>query len=393
MWLDLWSWCSLAYWAVAALVAWKTIQGVPRVGPRVSRTQWPRVSIVIPARNEADHISAALRSKLSGTYPNLEVVCVDDRSTDGTGDIAEVLALSHPRLRVVRLSWLPQGWLGKVHAMQCGLEHSSGEFVLFSDADVHLEPGAMERVIDLAERERADHVTLLPQLTGRGPLLVPAIGALVRMITLAGRLFAVADPKSSAAMGVGAFNLVRREALSRTPGLSWLKMEIADDIGLGVMMKRFGARCLVQNGSDLVSLDFYPSYRAMLRSVEKNGGNPPLTIVCIGCGLLLALEMGFLIGSPIVAALGALLAWGSAAAIARWLRQPVWPALAPMVGLLLLAYGMVRAALLAALRGGVLWRGTLYSVREVRAGARVGVVPRGTRTSGTAAVPGPPEGD
>ncbi|MCI0571976.1 MAG: glycosyltransferase, partial [Myxococcaceae bacterium] len=340
---------------------------------------WPRVSLVMPARNEEAHLASALQTKLSDTYPELELVLVDDRSTDGTGAVANAFARSEPRLQVVHVEQLPEGWLGKVNAMQRGLESASGTWVLFSDADVHLASGTLERIVAHAENTGLDHVTVLPGITARGAALVPALAYFFRLVSVGGRLWAVSDPRSSAAAGVGAFNLVRRSALERTPGLQWLKMEIADDGALGVMLKRSGARQAVLNGREAVSLEFYPSYRAMVRALEKNGASAPLSALLFGLPLLVALEWaplaGVLSGRPGLIALG-LGAWASGGVVTarflRWLGMPRWPALLPPLGVLPLTWAMFRSGVLALVRGGVLWRGTFYPTRVVRAGARLG---------------------
>jgi glycosyltransferase involved in cell wall biosynthesis len=335
------------------------------------------VSLVMPARNEAASLESALRSKLRCTYPNLELVLVDDRSTDETGQIADALAQEEPRLRVVHLRELPPGWLGKVHAMQRGLEATMGEWILFSDADVHLDPTLLERVVAYAEAEAADHIALLPTMrSGRG-LLEATLATVFRLLMVVMRLWGVSDARSSAAVGVGAFNLVRRSALVRTPGLDWLKMEIGDDVALGLMLKRAGARLRAINGVEDASVLFYPSFWAMARSLEKNGASFPFW----GIVAVVLLVTGFEL-SPLFALAGPgglrlaglallLLAAGVTFAFTRWFREPAWPALVPWLGILPLALVMLRSALLAQLRDGVAWRGTFYSRAEVRAGGRL----------------------
>lgn len=365
---------SAAYWVALGLVAIKTVRGVPEPGPAEERASWPKLSLVVPARDEAATIDAALRSKLAEDYPNLELVFVNDRSTDETGAIAERLAKAEPRLRVAHVAELPDGWLGKVNAMQRGLEQATGAWVLFSDADVVLAPGTLRRVVAQAEREGLDHVSILPRIEAKGALIVPALAAFFRVVILGGRLWQVADPKSPAAAGVGAFNLVRRAALDKSPGLQWLKMEIGDDMALGMMLKRSGARSRIFSGLRSVSLEFYPSFAAMARAVEKNGVAAPFPVMFFANALLVFMEGAFLLGPwPIAAA-----TWGVtavvSAALGRWCGLPLWPALFAPVGMLLLAVAMMRSALLALVRGGVKWRGTFYPTKVVRAGGRIGFV-------------------
>jgi cellulose synthase/poly-beta-1,6-N-acetylglucosamine synthase-like glycosyltransferase len=134
----------------------------------ISRPEWdrlphpaPRVSIIVPARNEAPHVEAALRSVLNLDYPNYEVFVVNDRSTDATGEIIDRIAASHPGappLHVLHITDLPPGWLGKPHAMWLSAQQAAGDWLLFTDADVSFRPDCLRRAIAYAERERADHL-------------------------------------------------------------------------------------------------------------------------------------------------------------------------------------------------------------------------------------------
>lgn len=373
---------SALYWGLQALLLLRVIRSVPTLSavhaPPPAR--WPRLSLIMPARNEERTLEPALRSKLANTYPELELVLVNDRSTDATGAVAESFARREPRLQVVHVEQLPEGWLGKVHAMQRGLERASGEWVLFSDADIHLAPGVLERVIAHAEHERLDHVSLLPAITCSGFVLRATLSSFFRLICTFGRLWAVRDPSSSAAMGVGAFNLVRRSALARTPGLEWLKMEIADDMALGVMLKRSGARPALLNGCSEVSLEFYPSYRALTRALEKNGASIPLPALLVSNLLLVALEWGLLAGvlsgyTPLVLLGAGTWATGSAVSLglSRWLALSRWHVPLPFLGMLPLVWAMLRSGTLALVRGGVVWRDTFYPTSKVRAGLRLTV--------------------
>ena len=369
---------SLLYWLTIAGVAIRTFLALKTVAslPDEPRTHWPTVSIVIPARDEAAHIGEALKAKLNDGYPALQVVLVDDRSTDDTG--AQARALNDARLTVTRVEVLPEGWLGKLNALQQGLHAATGEWILFSDADVHLAPGTLTRLISWAEREGIDSIAAVPKITPGGPLITTALAAFSRFIVTFPRLWAVENPGSKAAIGIGAFNLFRRSALEKTEGLQWLKMEIADDGALGIMLKRAGARQRVVIGQEAVSLEFYPSYQAMARALEKNGAMAPAGVTLIGLAVMLLLELGYL--SALFTAdprlhFAALITFVIAAftqlSICRWLRMPLWPAAFPGLGIVPLCTALARSALLAWRRGGVKWRGTFYPTAVVRAGMRI----------------------
>jgi len=317
-------------------------------------------------------VRRALEARLREGYPSLEVVLVDDRSTDDTGDQARALAALDPPVTVTRVDTLPDGWLGKVHALQQGLLMARGEWILFSDGNVRLAPGTLSRIVSWAEQEGLDHVAALFSVEPADGMTTLAVDAFFRFLVAVTRLWAVEDPKSSAALGVGAFSLFHRSVLERTPGLEWLKMEVADDVGLGVMLKRLGgASQRVVVAREAVSLQFYPSFAALTRAMEKNGASGPMLSVLLA---LAALEVGWLAGFATWWPLG-VSAWVLSALIsystARWMGLPKWPALFPGLGFLPLAAVLARSAVLAWVRGGVMWRGCFYPTSAVRAGRRL----------------------
>jgi cellulose synthase/poly-beta-1,6-N-acetylglucosamine synthase-like glycosyltransferase len=372
---------SALYSLIMAVLLVRVMRAVPQLqrlnAPSPSR--WPRVSLIMPARNEERELESAMRSKLANTYPELELVLVDDRSTDATGAIADTFARTEPRLQVVHVEHLTEGWLGKVHAMQRGLERATGEWVLFSDADVHLAPGALEKAIAYAEHEGFAHICVLPTITSPGLVLQAALVSMYRLLCVGTRMWAVSDPRSSAFMGVGAFNLVRRSALERTPGLEWLKMEIGDDVAFGMMLKRSGAKQAALNGRGTVSLEFYPSLGVFTRALEKNGASIRIPLVVLGNLLLMVLECGMLAGvfsgRPALVLLG-VGTWALSTAVTwafcAWTGFARRSAPVAFLGVLPVAWAMIRSAVLALVRGGVVWRGTFYPTSVVRAGMRVG---------------------
>jgi hypothetical protein len=371
--------------ALAAVQSLLLLLGLGRVArsvPVLSATtspapaRWPRVSVIVPACDEARDIEDAVRSRLRDDYPDLELVVIDDRSTDGTGAIVDRLAAEDPRVRAVHVTSLPAGWLGKVHALERGARAASGELLLFSDADVHVAPGAMRRAVVLMEAEGLGHLGVFPGLWPTRLLVEATLLSFFRVIWVAARPWSVADPRSRAAFGVGAFNLVRRGALEASPGFEHLRMEQADDAALGQMLKLAGARCAVANGGGEVQLHFYRSLAELVRGMEKSGARWPFPTVLASAALLLALELapwGALAGGAPVRAVGALaaaLSIATTAATARWMRHRWLPVLLAPIGVAIFGWATLRAAVLALVRGGVSWRGTFYRTAELRAGSR-----------------------
>jgi len=381
-------WLILAVIGLAYALAstWGTalvVRGVPVLlrdrSPPPGR--WPRVSLIVPARNEVETLGPAMRSRLAEGYPALEVVLVDDRSTDGTGALVDAIAAEDSRVRALHLDSLPPGWLGKLHAMSEGLRRATGEWILFSDADVHLAPGTIARAVSLAEAQRLDHLSLLPQLDPATWLVDAALASFTRTGLVLGRVWLVSDPRSKVGGSVGAFGLVRRDALERSPGIEHLRLEVADDLALGQMLKSSGSRSALANGRELVRIHWYRSLAELTRGTEKGAAVFDHRLLPALCwtGALGALELGpFLAAafahSPIAhwrGLGGAALLLGSTLWMCRFAGQRTLPALLSPLGVVVNAVLLLRAAVVGKIRGGLQWRSTLYSPQELRPGRRV----------------------
>ncbi|HSC47969.1 MAG TPA: glycosyltransferase family 2 protein [Gammaproteobacteria bacterium] len=342
----------------------------------------PRLSIVIAALDEEETLEPALRSLLAQDYPGLEIVLVDDRSMDGTGAIMERLAAADPRLTVVHVKELPAGWLGKVNALREGFTRSHGEYVLFTDADIHYAPGALRAALALAAAERLDHLTLLPRLRIQGfAHRVFMQAATISIARFTGGRRGLTEP--SLALGIGAFNLVRREAFAATEGFEWFRMDVVDDMALGRLMRRPGARCGFAYAEGALEVLIYPSVAATVRGVEKNfyGAlarySPARAAVTVACMLLIAVGpfLAFLPGMPAWLQLfpAAAILSLAAEAFAGWRRFDMHflPGLLAPFADLIAAYALARSAWLCQRQGGIRWRGTLYPLEQLRAGRRV----------------------
>jgi glycosyltransferase involved in cell wall biosynthesis len=374
---------SCLVWLHSARCSWRTLRDLPDLddaSPAAER--WPSLSLIVPARDEEATIEAALASRLADDYPALEVVAVDDRSRDRTGAILARLAERDARLRVVAVRELPEGWLGKVHALARGCEQARGEWLLFSDADVHVAPGTLRRAVALAQARDWDMLAVVPRLEGATFALQVALCAFLRGFNQSRRLWKVADPASRAYAGIGAFNLVRRAALERTQGWEWLRMEVLDDVGLGLLLKRSGARCGVAHGESRVHVVWYRDLPSMLRGLEKN------TFPLLDCSfaraagmtlVLLAAELpapiALAIAHPSWLPLACLVSLAPAlvvgAASARRAGLSSAAALLAPLGTLILAWTILRAGWLGRRRGGVAWRDTFHGSDQLRAGRRV----------------------
>jgi hypothetical protein len=338
----------------------------------------PTLSILVPACNEAGTIVRAMRSLLALRYPCFEVIAVDDRSTDETGAILERLAADDARLRVLHVTQLPPGWLGKNHALQAAADEAKGEWLLFTDADVVFAPDALRRAVAYACLHRIDHLAVSPRCETRGfweKLFVSYFGL---MFSFRVRPWEVADPKKSAHVGLGAFNLVRASAYRQIGGHRALPMEVIDDVKLGKVLKRGGFRAALLDGGGMLSVRWVVGLRGVLNSVDKNAfagfDYKPLPMLASVFGLALTtlyppIALFLLSGPARWLAVGTLLAMMLGAQMMRRVASAgAWYGLAYPLASLILIFIILRSAFRAYRQGGVVWRGTLYPLDELKKG-------------------------
>ena len=380
---------ALAYWLLmlyGVVRLRRDVRRLDRLDPPAPG-RWPRLSVIVPACDEADEIEPAARTLLNEDYPDLELIFVDDRSTDSTGEIIDRLAAEDPRIKVIHVAELPEGWLGKVNALNRGLAESTGEFVLLTDADVHFTRGVLRKAVAHCEAERLDHLAALPTLWRTSVLVGSVLGSFLRQFLVATRPWAVRDARSRAYIGIGAFNLVRRSAFEATPGFEWLRLETADDMGVGMMMKRSGARCDIVAAFGLLGLHWYRTFRDAARGAEKgyaSAAGCSLVQVVIRALIGLALETAPILAPAAAVLCGSWVVGGGAAAVvaaflassillARWAGARILPLpvlLGPLAAVVNAA-AFLRCGWVGWRRGGVVWRGTLYPAEQLREGRRI----------------------
>src|SRR5262245_12489012 len=219
-----------ALWVRARLPRLSDLPDVPAAGG------WPRLSVVVPSRNEGHSVERATLSLLGQDYPELEIVAVDDRSTDTTGRILDELASRHASLSAVHVRELPEGWLGKNHASHVGAAAASGEWLLFTDGDVVFHPGALRRAVSYALSRGLGHLAVVPQLVAPEFLERAFVAAFALLMSLKFQVWKLGRPRNGAYIGLGAFNLVRRADYERVGGHRRLAMEVVDDLKLGLVL-------------------------------------------------------------------------------------------------------------------------------------------------------------
>ncbi|HTE48180.1 MAG TPA: glycosyltransferase family 2 protein [Gemmatimonadaceae bacterium] len=322
----------------------------------------PLVSVIIPARDEQRNIDRCVRSVLSSRYPSLEVIVVDDHSSDGTGDIARAVAANDARLRVIEAPELPTDWFGKQWACATGAAAARSEVLVFTDADTQHADDLIPRVVNAMRERGADLLSIAGEQamdTFWERIVQPQMFALLT-IRYGGTEHVSRATRPEDAIANGQFIAVRREPYDAIGGHAAVRHLVAEDMGLAQEFVRARRRLVLLVGARQLSTRMYTSFRELVDGWRKNiyaggrnaslGGTfgrtiypllllsipvlgllPPIALVLAGVGLL---SSAWLFWSAIAVS-AALVFWG---AIYRFLEQPVaYAALYPL-GLAMLAY-------------------------------------------------------
>jgi glycosyltransferase involved in cell wall biosynthesis len=378
----------ILFWLGAATAAFflaLTIELARRL-PRLPRmrdvrpladAELPSASIVVAARNEARGIEAGLRSLLKLDYPRLEIIAVDDRSDDGTGEIMDRMAAGDPRLTIVHLATLPPGWLGKNHALHLGAGRAKGQLLLFTDADVVLAPDTLRLAASYLVRERIDHVAAGLHVDMPGWMLQTFGVFFGMMFTLFSQPWKVRDPRSPRHVGIGAFNLVRADTYRRIGGHRPIALRPDDDMKLGKLLKKHGGTQDFLNAADRVRVEWYHSVGEAVRGLRKNGFagiDYRISLVLASTAMVLLMFVW-----PFVAVLvthgwtraanaaSVAMTLGLFAGAAREQKVRPWLGVAVPLAALLFIVVVWNAMLYALIHRGIEWRGTHYALDELRA--------------------------
>lgn len=360
----------LSLLSIALLVASLIVLAVnTRTAPRLAATDrpsnHPRLSVLIPARDEAQNLPGVLAAWERVDYPDWELLVLDDHSTDATPRLLEAAATTNPRLRVLHGRDLPDGWLGKNWACQQLSEAATGELLLFADADVTPSPQALMASVALMEREQAD------AMSGFGHQDTShwssrAVVPLVMEVPLAGFLplrLAVSRPEPSLAAAVGQWFMFRRAAYQRIGGHASVRGHVVEDVSLAALVKRSGMRLVPALAHDLLRVAMYRDFAELWRGFSKNisnaGGGGLGGFATVQIPATFAFLLPWLLAPS-----GQFLSWIALAllvslrlgAAALWKRSPACVFWHPVGSVLILAIG-IRSAL--SLIWPVAWKGRL----------------------------------
>jgi glycosyltransferase involved in cell wall biosynthesis len=343
-----------------------------------SDSECPRISILFAARDEEEKLPAALATLMEIDCPNLEVIAVDDRSKDATGRILDEFAVAHPRLRVVHVTQLPAGWLGKPHALQKAYETSTGEWLLFTDADVRFKVDLLRRAVAIARSRSLDHLTLFCDVEMVGfweKVLITFFGLGFHLATDPAR---VSNSRSPCYVGVGAFQLVRRSAYEASGTHRRLAMEVVDDMKLGKIVKQAGFRSDCGVAEDFVVVRWHAGLGNLVRGVTKNffaGAGYNLVLVTAQLAGLLVMNVlpfaGIIFAHGwirLFCAIAVVVAVCFHAGVATVMRVSPIYALTHPLGALLFCYMLLRSTVVTLRQGGIVWRGTFYPLEELKRG-------------------------
>jgi hypothetical protein len=370
-----------AVWLMLGVQTARGIQRLPRL-PAVAPLadgQLPSVSLLVSARDEAEKMPTALRSMLALDYPDFEVIAVDDRSADATGEILRELSASCKRLRTVRVDALPAGWLGKPHGLQTAYEHSRGEWLVFTDADVRFHPAVLRRAVSLALERGYDHLTLFPLMEMSGFWEKTLMTYFLLGGFIYSRAWTIPDPGSRSYAGVGAFQLLRRSVYEAAGTHRRLALEVVDDMKLGKLVKQAGYVSGVALSEDFLRLRWHSGVENIIRGTEKNffaAAGFRLAHAAGQIGFVLLISVCPFLALPFAGGWARALA-GAAAACATLLHarvtrlgrvSPLYGLTHP-IGALLFSYMLSRSVFITLRQKGIYWRGTFYPLSELRKGA------------------------
>ncbi len=364
-------WLTAATWLLVVLSATSGIARLPSLPALAEPVDRATVSVIIPVRDESASIETTVERLRQQQDVDLEIVFVDDRSVDGSGAILDRLGKDNSNIRVIHIENLPEGWIGKCHALHVGAQHARGEWILFVDGDTWLTPAVIARAVQAAQREHADHVSLMPRQ--RQATLLGKAGMLILFMGMPDAMCKANRDKAGAALG--AFNLVRAESLAAIGGHAALRLEILDDHQLARVLYAAGKRSRGYFAGLDVQTDLARAPAGIVRAVEKNAFDILRYNVWAAAtvGLVMASLLAGAVAGPIFGGVSGFAAGASllcmaipAALLARRYEWTLLSGLLAPAGIVIVAVAGANSVLKTLARGGVRWRGDFHRLADLR---------------------------
>lgn len=373
------------YWFATFLIHWRGLKHVPELA--IESDQLPNapfLSIIIAAKDEEKSIVQTLKSLLHQKYENVEIIVVNDRSTDNTAINIENFMKEiksegfNQDIKVIHIHELPRGWLGKNYALLQGYLRASGNYILFTDADIQFSPDTIGSAMVYFQKNKLDHLTLLPYLKSREFWLRGFIHLFIFSLYLSKWPWKPNnDRQTKLGIGVGAFNLLSREVYEKIGTHKEIALRPDDDLQLGMLVKQNGLKQRVLIGKNHIEVEWYQSFSAMLKGLEKN--------IFAGLNYSLFILIGVILGMIVFYLLPFLWIWvldgwysvaNGVSIIAILILNLVYTrklskdsgydVLLFPIFVLLLIYVFLRSCLITLFKGGIIWKGTFYSLKDLK---------------------------
>jgi glycosyltransferase involved in cell wall biosynthesis len=344
--------------------------------PILDTASLPKISLILSALNEESGIEKALTSLVNIAYPNLEIIAINDRSTDNTAKLMDNLQKLHPILTVHHINKLPDNWFGKNHALHFASQKATGDWLLFTDADVSMKADTLTRAISYAMQHELDHLTIYEHHQRKSFWLKVSLLGSYLTYSMFMKPWRVRHAWSKKSLGHGAFNLIRKTAYQSCRGHEAIAMECLDDLSLGAILKKNGFMQDTVDGRDFIEREWYSSLPDMIGGMKKNSFaffKYRLHAVLRDCAFAILFYLwplcavlffsGFIrylnLGNIILTALASLY-------VAKKFRLEKKFALLYPLSIGILIYTIFNSVLATYRNKGVIWRGTHYSLKMLR---------------------------
>ncbi|MEC0242564.1 glycosyltransferase family 2 protein [Paenibacillus dokdonensis] len=362
-------------WGTIAVIFTAKVRGIGALHQTMEKMdgEQPMISVIIAARNEQKALERCIKSLINQTYPRLEVIVVNDRSDDSTGEIIARLEGTYSNVKGIEISELPEQWMGKSHALLQGTKQAQGDWLLFTDADILFHPHCIAKAVTYTEQHGLDHLTMIPDFEGPHVFSKWYAAFIFMSASSFGQLWKIKDPKSPQSLGVGAFNFVKRDVYEQIGTHAEFSYITTDDAALGKRVKQAGYRQDAIYGTRMIGVwNWYESLKQLIGSVEKSVFSYKNAIITtISCLLTMIYPwIGLFMGpvsARILCAVSLLSVFWLYFIYSRHSGSGFWYGIAhPFVGLFLIMGGL-RGAFNANRSGGMTWRGTTYDRTNLKA--------------------------